>query len=62
MNTQWTIGIIGGSGLYAIDGLGDAEWRAVPSSWGVPSDDILFGRFGDAALSAAPWSRPPHCA
>lgn len=54
MNTQWTIGIIGGSGLYAIDGLEDAEWRSVPSPWGEPSDDILFGRFGDVALRFLP--------
>lgn len=50
MNTQWTIGIIGGSGLYAIDGLEDAEWRSVASPWGTPSDDILFGRIGDVGL------------
>lgn len=43
MNTQWTIGIIGGSGLYAIEGLEDAEWRPVSSPWGATSDDILFG-------------------
>ena len=26
MVSPWTIGIIGGSGLYAIDGLEDAQW------------------------------------
>lgn len=54
MNTQWTIGIIGGSGLYAIDGLEDAEWRSVSTPWGEPSDDILFGRIGDVALRFLP--------
>lgn len=54
MNTQWTIGIIGGSGLYAIDGLEDAEWRSVASPWGMPSDDILFGRIGDVGLRFLP--------
>lgn len=54
MNTQWTIGIIGGSGLYAIDGLEDAEWRSVATPWGEPSDDILFGRIGDVALRFLP--------
>jgi 5'-methylthioadenosine phosphorylase len=38
------IGIIGGSGLYAIDGLADTEWRQVPTPWGLPSDKLLFGR------------------
>ena len=38
------IGIIGGSGLYDIDGLEDKAWRAVATPWGAPSDDLLFGR------------------
>lgn len=54
MNTQWTIGIIGGSGLYAIEGLEDAEWRRVDTPWGEPSDEILFGRIGHVALRFLP--------
>ena len=38
------IGIIGGSGLYDIDGLEDKAWRTVATPWGAPSDDLLFGR------------------
>ncbi|AQS87140.1 5'-methylthioadenosine phosphorylase [Neoasaia chiangmaiensis NBRC 101099] len=38
------IGIIGGSGLYDIDGLQDKEWRHVETPWGEPSDALLFGR------------------
>ena len=38
------IGIIGGSGLYDIDGLEEKEWRTVETPWGAPSDDLLFGR------------------
>jgi len=37
------IGIIGGSGLYQIEGLTDVEWRRVPSSFGEPSDELCFG-------------------
>ena len=37
------IGLIGGSGLYDIDGLRDREWRRVDSPWGAPSDELLFG-------------------
>jgi 5'-methylthioadenosine phosphorylase len=37
------IGIIGGSGLYDLPGLTDAEWRPVASSFGAPSDALLFG-------------------
>lgn len=54
MNPEWTIGIIGGSGLYAIDGLADAEWRTIDTPWGAPSDQILFGRVGHVALRFLP--------
>ena len=40
---QWTIGIIGGSGLYAIDALEEARWQRVESPWGAPSDALLTG-------------------
>ncbi len=40
---QPVIGIIGGSGLYDIDSLENKEWRDVPSPWGAPSDQLLFG-------------------
>ncbi len=45
-NIQPVIGIIGGSGLYDIDGLEDKVWRHVPTPWGEPSDQLLFGRLG----------------
>ncbi len=51
---QWTIGIIGGSGLYAIDALSDADWRAVETPWGAPSDAILHGRVGGVAVRFLP--------
>ncbi len=38
------IGLIGGSGLYDIDGLEEREWRRVRTPWGEPSDELLFGR------------------
>ena len=42
--SEWTIGIIGGSGLYEIEGLEDAQWIAVDTPWGAPSDELLIGR------------------
>lgn len=42
----WKIGIIGGSGLYAIDELEDPQWIAIDTPWGTPSDDLLTGRIG----------------
>ena len=43
---EWTIGVIGGSGLYAIDALEDAEWCDIASPFGQPSDQLLSGRVG----------------
>jgi 5'-methylthioadenosine phosphorylase len=37
------IGIIGGSGLYDIDGLENKAWKRVDTPWGAPSDELLFG-------------------
>ena len=42
--SEWTIGIIGGSGLYEIDALEEAQWIAVDTPWGKPSDELLIGR------------------
>ncbi|HWT12598.1 MAG TPA: S-methyl-5'-thioadenosine phosphorylase [Allosphingosinicella sp.] len=41
---EWTIGILGGSGLYEMDSLEGAEWIAVDTPWGPPSDSLLTGR------------------
>ncbi len=41
--SEWVIGVIGGSGLYAIDAMEDAQWIAVPSPWGQASDALLQG-------------------
>jgi 5'-methylthioadenosine phosphorylase len=38
------IGLIGGSGLYDIDGLEERTWREVATPWGAPSDALLTGR------------------
>ena len=38
------LGVIGGSGVYDIDGLEQAEWRRGESPWGQASDALLFGR------------------
>ena len=37
------IGVIGGSGVYNIDGLADTRWEKISSSFGEPSDELLFG-------------------
>jgi len=52
--SAWTIGVIGGSGLYAIDALEDAQWLAVDTPWGAPSDDLLTGRIEDVKFVFLP--------
>ena len=40
------IGVIGGSGLYDVEGLEDRAWRRVETPWGEASDEMLFGTLG----------------
>ncbi|HEX9947876.1 MAG TPA: S-methyl-5'-thioadenosine phosphorylase [Allosphingosinicella sp.] len=42
--SEWTIGILGGSGLYEMEALEEAQWIAVDTPWGAPSDSLLVGR------------------
>jgi 5'-methylthioadenosine phosphorylase len=39
----YRIGIIGGTGLYNIDGLTQQKWVKVKTPYGAPSDDLLTG-------------------
>ncbi len=48
------IGVIGGSGVYDIDGLEDARWQAVDSPWGKPSDEILTGSLNGVKMAFLP--------
>jgi 5'-methylthioadenosine phosphorylase len=48
------IGIIGGSGLYAMEGLTDTEWLDLDTPWGPPSDRLLRGRIGDVRFVFLP--------
>lgn len=48
------IGILGGSGIYDIDGLQDKRWVRMESSFGAPSDELLFGTLGDHPLVFLP--------
>jgi 5'-methylthioadenosine phosphorylase len=49
-----TIGIIGGSGLYELEGLQSIEHVAVDTPFGAPSDELSIGRLGDARLVFLP--------
>lgn len=54
MASEWCIGIIGGSGLYDIEGLEDAQWIAVDTPWGEPSDEILCGTLSGVKVRFLP--------
>jgi 5'-methylthioadenosine phosphorylase len=51
---QASIGIIGGSGVYDIDGLENKRWEKVESSFGAPSDELLFGELNGVKLVFLP--------
>jgi 5'-methylthioadenosine phosphorylase len=50
----WTIGIIGGSGLYGVEGIEDGRWVDCESPWGAPSDACFVGRVGHAKVVFLP--------
>jgi 5'-methylthioadenosine phosphorylase len=43
--SEAAIGIIGGSGLYELEGMSDIRWRSVRTPFGDPSDDYCVGTF-----------------
>ena len=48
------IGVIGGSGLYDIDGLNNTRWERVDSPFGETSDEFLFGELDGLQLVFLP--------
>lgn len=54
MSSRPLLGIIGGSGLYDIDGLEDAREQSLETPFGVPSDAYVVGRIGEQELAFLP--------
>jgi 5'-methylthioadenosine phosphorylase len=48
------IGIIGGSGLYAMADLHEPRWQRVETPYGEPSDELLFGQLNDLEVVFLP--------
>lgn len=48
------LGIIGGSGVYDIDGLTHKRWQKVASPFGEPSDELLFGELNGQQMVFLP--------
>jgi 5'-methylthioadenosine phosphorylase len=52
--TETMIAVIGGSGIYDIDGLEGARWQTVDSPWGAPSDEVLTGVLDGVKMAFLP--------
>ena len=51
---EWVLGVIGGSGLYEMEGLKSARWTKVDTPWGDPSDELLSGELDGLRLVFLP--------
>jgi 5'-methylthioadenosine phosphorylase len=51
---EWVIGVIGGSGLYAIESLESRRTIEIVTPWGAPSDDLLEGVMADTRVLFLP--------
>ncbi len=51
---EWVLGVIGGSGLYELDGLANPRWVKVDTPWGDPSDELLTGELDGLKLVFLP--------
>jgi len=54
MSKETVIGVMGGSGVYDIEGLTNTSWIKVESPFGKPSDDYLVGELGGKKIVFLP--------
>ena len=48
------LGIIGGSGLYKMEGFDKTKWKKIKTPWGKPSDEILVAMLGEEEICFIP--------
>ena len=48
------LGIIGGSGLYKMEGFEKTKWKKINTTWGKPSDKILIAKLGKEEICFIP--------
>ncbi len=48
------LGIIGGSGLYKMEGFENTKWRKINTPWGKPSDEILIAKINKEEICFIP--------
>ena len=51
---EWVLGVVGGSGLYEIEGLKNQRWVKIDTPWGDPSDELLMGELDGVKLVFLP--------
>jgi len=52
--SECVIGVLGGSGVYEIEGLEDVSWQAVNTPFGAPSDDLCLGTLNGVRMAFLP--------
>ena len=52
--TKNKLAIIGGSGLYEIEGLEKPKWNTIKTPWGKPSDQVLSFKYKDKDVNFLP--------
>jgi 5'-methylthioadenosine phosphorylase len=48
------LGVLGGSGVYALEGLAGARWEKVETPFGAPSDELLLGELAGTPVAFLP--------
>ena len=48
------LGIIGGSGLYKMEGFEKSKWKKINTPWGKPSDEVLLASIGKEEICFLP--------
>ena len=48
------LGIIGGSGLYKMEGFEKSKWKKIKTAWGEPSDEILIAKLDKEEICFIP--------
>ena len=54
------LGIIGGSGLYKMEGFEKTRWKNINTPWGKPSDEILIAKLGYEEICFIPRHSKGH--
>ena len=51
------LGIIGGSGLYKMEGFKKTKWKKIKTPWGKPSDEILIAKLENEEIYFRWWNK-----